>query len=238
MTQISGFLKRMSALVLLAIFILSAGVVVVIAQAKKTYATVGEIPPAKISLSAEPKRIAFGQHARLSGRLRDNSGHGLAGRKVRIKVRGTVVKAVITKSRGVFKVRVKPVNKTPYRAVFEGDSGSMGARSKRTVVGINTPEQHVTDFFNAYKEQRLSEAYDLQPPENKARQSRSDYISLRSAMPISSFELQPTERRGDNNLVVPVEYTMGPFGAWIGRWEFEKNGRQWAAIRYRSSVSE
>jgi len=211
--KISDFSWKVSIPVLIAVFVLSPG-----------------IAQAKISLSAKPKLIAFGRSARLSGRLTDNLGRGLAGKKIQIKVHGKVIETLTTKGGGVFKVRVKPAKRTAYKAVFAGDSSSATVR-------IKTPEQYVTDYFNAYKDQHLSKAFDMQPPENKARQPKADYVALRKSMPLSEFKLQPTEKQGDNILVVPVEYHIGIYGTWISRWEFEKNDDQWAAKRYTVSPS-
>ena len=97
-----------------------------------------------------------------------------------------------------------------------------------------TPEQYVTDYFNAYKEQRLEDAFKMQPAENKGKQPEKEFIALRKGMPIKEFSVLPTQKQGDSKLSVPVEYNVGQYGSWVSTWEFEKKGDTWTAVRYKA----
>lgn len=97
-----------------------------------------------------------------------------------------------------------------------------------------TPEQYVNDYFNAYKEQRLEDAFKMQPAENKGKQPEKDFIALRKGMPIKEFTVLPTEKQGDSKLIIAVEYDVGQYGAWVSTWEFEKKGETWLAARYKA----
>ncbi len=98
-----------------------------------------------------------------------------------------------------------------------------------------TPEDHINTYFNAYKEQRLDDAFDLQPAENKAKQSKKDFKELRKGMPIDDFKVGETQKTGNNTVAIAVEYNIGQFGTWVSTWEFEKKGNRWIAVRYKAS---
>lgn len=109
---------------------------------------------------------------------------------------------------------------------------------KPTVVPKDkTIEQYVTDYFNAYKEGRYEDAYNLQPAENKAKQSLEQFVSLRKGFPISSFTLLPTKTVG-NQATIDVEYSIGQYGTWVSSWVFEKKNNQWIAVRYQSGAKQ
>ncbi len=97
-----------------------------------------------------------------------------------------------------------------------------------------TPEEHVNEYFNAYKEQKLEEAFDMQPAETKAKQSKEEFLSLRKGMPIDDYKILPTEEQG-NQKTIAVEYAIGQYGTWISTWLFEKEDGIWTAVRYTAS---
>lgn len=100
-----------------------------------------------------------------------------------------------------------------------------------------TPEDHVTDYFNAYKEQRLDDAFKMQPAENKAKQPLDQFVSLRKGMPISEYKILPTETAGDQS-IIKVEYSIGQYGTWVSTWTFEKKGDRWLALNYKADPKQ
>ena len=101
-----------------------------------------------------------------------------------------------------------------------------------------TPEQHVQDYYNAYKEQRFDDAFDLQPAENKAKQAKEEFVNLRKGLPIDEFKVLPVETQDQNRMMISVEYNVGQYGVWVSKWEFEKKGGKWEALRYLASMKE
>lgn len=103
------------------------------------------------------------------------------------------------------------------------------------VAAGKTPEDHINDYFNAYKEQRLEDAFEMQPAENKAKQPKTDFLALRKSMPITEFKVGETKKLGANKVQIAVEYSIGQYGTWISTWEFEKKGDKWEALIYKAS---
>ncbi|HEB12619.1 MAG TPA: hypothetical protein ENI11_02970 [Actinobacteria bacterium] len=93
------------------------------------------------------------------------------------------------------------------------------------------PVDHVTKYFDAYKDGRLEDAFKLQPAETKAKQPEKDFIALRKGMPIDDYKILPTQKTG-NTEIIPVEYDIGQYGTWISTWTFEKKDGKWTALRY------
>lgn len=104
------------------------------------------------------------------------------------------------------------------------------------VAAGKTPEDHINDYFNAYKEQRLEQAFDLQPAENKAKQPKTDFLALRKGLPIKDFKVGETKKQGANKVQIAVEYSIGQYGTWVSTWEFEKKGDKWEALTYKANA--
>ncbi len=98
-----------------------------------------------------------------------------------------------------------------------------------------TPEDHVKEYFEAYKEGRYGDAYELQPAENKVKQPKDAYVPLRESMPISEYNMQPVREEGSSQMI-DVAYDLGQNGSWISSWTFEKQGDNWIAVRYLASM--
>lgn len=98
-----------------------------------------------------------------------------------------------------------------------------------------TPEDHVKEYFEAYKEGRYEDAFELQPGENKLSQPKADFVPLRESMPISDYEMSAVREEG-NQAFIEVGYDLGQNGAWISAWTFEKEGDKWIAVRYKASM--
>jgi len=101
-----------------------------------TLKTVVPVVVAKLTLSAKPKAVVLGKATLLKGKLLDATGHGLVGKKVKIKAGKKVIKTVTTGVGGVYKLKVKPKKKTIYKAVFAGDAGYKAAASGGAAVTI------------------------------------------------------------------------------------------------------
>ncbi len=100
-----------------------------------------------------------------------------------------------------------------------------------------TPEDHVKEYFDAYKDGRYEDAYELQPAENKVKQPKDEFVPLRKGMPISEFNIQPAREEG-SSMMIDVQYDLGAQlgGSWISSWTFEKQGDDWIAVRYTASM--
>jgi len=98
-----------------------------------------------------------------------------------------------------------------------------------------TPEDHVKEYFEAYKEGRYEDAFELQPAENKVKQPKDEFVPLRESMPISDYKIQPAREEGSSQMI-DVGYDLGEMGTWISSWTFEKQGDDWVAVRYVASM--
>lgn len=89
----------------------------------------------KLTISVKPRVVVLGKKVRIKGKLRDTSGHGIGRKIINIKAGKKTIRRVPTRSRGGFKVRIKPTKKkTRYRAVFVGVVGYKPSRSRRVTV--------------------------------------------------------------------------------------------------------
>lgn len=100
-----------------------------------------------------------------------------------------------------------------------------------------TPEEHVREYFDAYKAQRYDEAYDLQPAINKAKQTKEEFSQLRSGFPISDYKVLPVRQQGDQE-IIDVEYDLGQNGVWITSWLFKKEDSKWIAQEYQVQMKQ
>ncbi len=98
-------------------------------------------------------------------------------------------------------------------------------------------EDHVIAYFEAYKDQRLEDAFELQPAENKTKQPKDQFVPLRKGMPITDYTIHPTSENGDQS-VIEVEYVLEQYGTWVSTWTFEKQGDGWVAVRYLASPKQ
>ncbi len=94
-----------------------------------------------------------------------------------------------------------------------------------------TPKEHVKEYFDAYKEGRLEDAFKMQPAETKIKQPEKDFVALRKGMPIDDYKILPIQKSG-NTQTLAVEYDIGQYGTWISTWTFEKKAGKWTALRY------
>jgi predicted small secreted protein len=94
-----------------------------------------------------------------------------------------------------------------------------------------TIEEHVTDYFEAYREQRLEDAFELAPAEVKAKQPMDQFVSTRKGMPITAYTISTASESG-NTATIQAEYTLSQFGTWVSTWTFEKQDDRWVAVRY------
>lgn len=95
-----------------------------------------------------------------------------------------------------------------------------------------TPEDHVREYFDAYKAKNFDAAYDLQPALNKAKQTKEEFSSLRSGFPISDYKVMPVRQQGSDQ-IIDVEYNLGQNGVWVSSWLFKKKGGNWTAEQYQ-----
>lgn len=100
-----------------------------------------------------------------------------------------------------------------------------------------TPEDHVKAYFDAYKEGRYEDAYELQPSANKVKQPKDQYVPLRKSMPITEYKVNPSQEQGGQTLIA-VEYDLGAQGKWISTWTFQKKGDKWEALEYRANMGQ
>ncbi len=99
----------------------------------------------------------------------------------------------------------------------------------------STPEDHVKQYFEAYKSGSFEDAYELQPAENKVKQPKDEFVPLRQSMPIAEYTIHPTREEGASKMI-DVSYDLGEMGSWISSWTFEKQGDDWVAVRYLASM--
>ena len=103
-----------------------------------------------LSLSASPLTLTYGQKTILSGRLGTSSGELYAGQRVIIQQRPagaasfSNLKAVSTNYNGAFKLALKPVKNTYYRAVYSGNNtlklGTSASSAKLVRVRVRVTE--------------------------------------------------------------------------------------------------
>lgn len=100
-----------------------------------------------------------------------------------------------------------------------------------------TIEDHVIAYYDAWKEGRYQDAYELQPAERKAVESVEEFTQLRQQYGnISEYEVAPTVVN-DREAQIDVQYDLGDNGVWACRWFFEKNkDDQWVAVSFKAGM--
>lgn len=101
----------------------------------------------------------------------------------------------------------------------------------------NKPKEHVEKYFIAYKEKRFSDAYDLQPAANKAKQTKAEFETLRKGFPITDFKIL-ADTKADNTQTIKAEYELEQYGIWDSTWTFTKQGKRWVASGYEVSQKQ
>jgi hypothetical protein len=99
-----------------------------------------------------------------------------------------------------------------------------------------TPKDHVIEYYDAYKEGRLEDAFNLAPTETKAAQPHDDFIANRKGMPISDYTIKSESEEG-NRVTIDVQYDLGQNGAWVCSWTFEKEDGKWEALSSHSAMA-
>lgn len=102
-----------------------------------------------------------------------------------------------------------------------------------------TPSDHVKKYYQAYKDQKWQEAYDLQPAGSKARESVDSYTESHKVMPLNSFTVSEGKEEADKTMSVEAILDLGGQGAgskWMTVWTFTKDGDNWVADKTQSGI--
>jgi hypothetical protein len=96
-----------------------------------------------------------------------------------------------------------------------------------------TPEDHVNEYYTAYKDQDWEKVWKMAPAENKVKQQKDEFISSRKGMPIDGFKVNPAQTQ-DSQEWIDVEYDIPQVGTWVSTWQFEKKDDKWVAVSYKA----
>lgn len=104
-----------------------------------------------------------------------------------------------------------------------------------------TPTQHVEKYYQAYKDQKWEEAYNLQPAVSKAREDLEAYIESHKEMPLTTFSVSAPKE--DTKDTASVEAVLGLGGSgggmqWMTVWSFKKDGARWIAEQTQSGIKQ
>ena len=134
---------------------------------------------------------------------------------------------------------VKPEVKIPH--VESESAPKQLKKGADTVVPKDvTLDVFVQKYYQAYKDKRWEEAYQMQGASRKAQESLEAFISARSGMPLDGFEVEPPSIAG-NTAEVKAELQLGGMSGgqpWITTWMFGKKGDDWVVEGTKSAVKQ
>lgn len=110
-----------------------------------------------------------------------------------------------------------------------------------TVVPEDTTlDGFVRKYYQAYKDKRWEEAYQMQAAGRKAQESLEAFVSARSGMPLDGFEVDPPAIAGNTAEVKAELQLAGMSGGqpWITTWMFSKKGDDWVVEGTKSAVKQ
>lgn len=99
-----------------------------------------------------------------------------------------------------------------------------------------TPEQYVTEYYNAYKAKDFDKCYEMLPALNKAKEDKAGFKSVRESMPITAFTVK-TKSSTKDATVVEASYPVGGQGNWAIVWQFKNSKDGWIAEGYTAGMS-
>lgn len=100
-----------------------------------------------------------------------------------------------------------------------------------------TPEQYVTEYYEAYKAKNWDKAYEMLPAVNKAKEDKNGFASVRETMPINDFDVS-TKSTTKDAAVVEAKYSLQGQGSWTVVWQFKKADQGWIAEGYQAGMSQ
>lgn len=98
-----------------------------------------------------------------------------------------------------------------------------------------TPEQYVTEYYEAYKAKDFEKCYEMLPAINKAKEDKESFTATRKSMPIDSFKIE-TKSSTDDAAVVEAEYELSGQGTWVIVWQFKNSKEGWIAEGYQAGM--
>lgn len=99
-------------------------------------------------------------------------------------------------------------------------------------------EQYVEKYYQAYKEKRWEEAYNMQSAGRKAQETLEGYISSHSSMPLTDFKVLPASEI-DNTAQVSAELNLSGMSGgrpWVTTWSFTKKDGKWIVEGTKSGM--
>jgi len=137
------------------------------------------------------------------------------------------------------KAQPPPVKWQPHVQTQTGP-GVAAKKGPDTVVPTGVAlDAYVQKYYQAYKEKRWKEAYEMQSASAKARETLEQYSTSREGMPLADFKVEPPVIQGSTGTVT-AELTLGGGGAasWRTTWSFTKKGDKWIVEGTRSSMGQ
>lgn len=101
-------------------------------------------------------------------------------------------------------------------------------------------DAYVTKYYQAYKDKRWEEAYQMQSAGRKAQENLQAFIQARSGMPLESFKVAPPTMT-ENSAEVKVELQLSGMSGgqpWITTWMFTKKGGKWVVEGTKSAMKQ
>lgn len=100
-----------------------------------------------------------------------------------------------------------------------------------------TPEQYVTEYYEAYKAKDFEKCYEMLPAINKAKEDKENFVATRESMPINSYEIKTRSSTGDAAVVEAI-YELSGQGKWVVVWQFKDSKDGWIAEGYTAGMAQ
>lgn len=99
-----------------------------------------------------------------------------------------------------------------------------------------TPEQYVTEYYNAYKAKDFDKCYEMLPAINKAKEDKANFKSVRESMPITDFTVK-TKTSTKDEVLVEASYPVSG-QTWVIAWTFKNSKDGWIAEGYTAGMGQ
>lgn len=100
-----------------------------------------------------------------------------------------------------------------------------------------TPEQYVTEYYEAYKAKKFDKCYEMLPAVSKAKENKENFISVRESMPINSYDVKTVQTSSDTS-AVEASYELAGQGKWVVVWQFKNSKEGWIAEGYQARMGQ
>lgn len=95
-----------------------------------------------------------------------------------------------------------------------------------TKVTAASPEEHVTQYYQAILDKKWDVAFEMQPAASQANGTVGDFEQTQTSYGMTAFKILSADEQGDT-ATVEVEQDLGANGTWGAIWTFVKHEGGW-----------